>query len=199
MLPCIEAFLFLFICIVNTERNTESNTLMQTLKFENSDTENERRHRKRYWCGVLRGLNCFHGQPAVFSFFFLIFRKAKLVGDEKHRKLTKKKGLRSGVFGQFGNLYKYTPAVAPPPPLSFSLSLSLSLFLPLTHSLTHSLTLSLSHTQTLSLSLTFSLSLTLSPLPSLSLYLSLLFLILNSFSGLHSQPLSHTCFQSFAQ
>ena len=33
----------------------------------------------------LHGLGDFHAQPAVVSYFLLIFRKAKLVGDDKGR------------------------------------------------------------------------------------------------------------------
>ena len=43
------------------------------------------------------------GQPAVFSFLILIFRKAKLVGDEKHRKNYNKKK-KASAQGFPGNL-----------------------------------------------------------------------------------------------
>ena len=67
--------------------------------------------RMRCRCCVFHGLGDFHGQLACGIFFFiLIFRKAKLVGDEKHRKPTKKKKV-SGVSGHLGNLYRYAPDV----------------------------------------------------------------------------------------
>ena len=46
---------------------------------------------------------------SLLSFLFLFdFRKAKLVGDEKHRKVPRiKRGPHSGVSGQLGNLHRY--------------------------------------------------------------------------------------------
>ena len=44
-------------------------------------------------------------------FFFLIFRKAKLVGDEKHKNLKKKRSALTGFRATWKHLYRYMPGV----------------------------------------------------------------------------------------
>ena len=86
-----HAYLFLLLLLLFVGNENDHITCVYTCQKKKTQIENTR---VRIGCDI--GSVCFMVWVAFMDsrlslLFFLIFRKAKLVGDEKHRKVTKRK------------------------------------------------------------------------------------------------------------